>query len=129
MRWEHRFDLPPGSTEGTVEIPIWIRHAGGRTESRMARIHVDQTPPAVSVEWIKTATGWRVRATTEAGVARVNLALDDGRRLAFNRVATQGDRTVWQVEIAGEVNGEAIVIATDAAHNRTEVRKSFSPSR
>lgn len=129
MRWEHRFDLPPGSQEGSVEIPVWIRLASGATESKTVRIHVDQTPPAVTVEWIKLPNGWRVRATTEAGVARVNLALADGRRLVLSRIAMQGDGIVWQIDIAGDVSGEAIVIATDAAHNRTEVRKSFSPSR
>lgn len=126
-RWEHRFDLPPGSVEGAVLIPVWIRSANGHVESRVERIHVDQTPPKLSAEWTKLLSGWRLRVSTEAAVARVNVALPDGRRLVLARVAVQGDAAVWQVDIEGEIEGEAIVIATDAAHNRAEVRRSFSP--
>lgn len=127
MRWEHRFDLPPGSTEGTVVIPVWIVHSDGRTEQREVRIHVDQTPPAMEVAWKRTEGGWRVEAVTEAGVARVNVALPDGRRFPLPRIAQSGERVTWRAEIAGPIVGEAVVIATDAAHNRTEVRRSFSP--
>ncbi len=127
LRWEHRFDLPPGSSEGTVLIPVWIRTAGGQVESRIERIHVDQTAPEMKVEWTRTESGWQVRVITEAAVARVNLALPDGRRLVLTRVKVEGQVAIWQLEIAGVIQGEAVVIATDSAHNRTEVRRSFSP--
>lgn len=127
LRWEHRFDLPPGAREETVVIPVWIVRATGTTEHREVRIHVDQTSPKMEVMWTPTPTGWRVEAVTEAGVARVNVALADGRRLALRRIGENGGRVTWQAEIAGPIVGEAIIVATDAAHNRTEVRKSFSP--
>lgn len=127
LRWEHRFDLPPGSKEGEVKIPVWIRPAKGQTESREVRLHVDQTAPGLKVSWIETPKGWRVEAVTEAGVARVNLALTDGRRLALGRVSSSGAQVTWALEIEGAILGEAVVIATDSAHNRTEVRRSFSP--
>lgn len=127
LRWEHRFDLPPGSSEGTVLIPVWIRTAGGQVESRIERIHVDQTAPEMKVEWTRTESGWQVRVITEAAVARVNVALPDGRRLVLARLMVEGQVAIWQVEIEGDIQGEAVVIATDAAHNRTEVRRSFSP--
>lgn len=126
LRWEYRFDLPPGSVEGTVLIPVWIRTAGGTVESRVERIHVDQTSPKMEVEWTRTESGWRVTVKTEAAVARVNVALPDGRRLVLARVKVEGQSAVWHAEIRGDIHGEAVVIATDAAHNRTEVRRSFS---
>lgn len=127
LRWEHRFDLPPGSKEGEVKIPVWIRHAKGQTESREVRLHVDQTAPGLKVSWIETSNGWRVEALTESGVARVNVALTDGRRLALGRVSSTGAQVTWALEIEGAILGDAVVIATDSAHNRTEVRRSFSP--
>jgi len=126
LRWEYRFDLPPGSAEGTVLIPVWIRTAGGTVESRVERIHVDQTSPKMEVEWTRTESGWRVTVKTEAAVARVNVALPDGRRLVLARVRIEGQMAVWSAEISGVIHGEAVVVATDAAHNRTEVRRSFS---
>lgn len=127
LRWEHRFDLPPGSKEGEVKIPVWIRHAKGQTESREVRLHVDQTAPGLKVSWIETPKGWRLEAVTESGVARVNLALADGRRLVLGRISATGGQVIWATEIEGSISGEAVVIATDSAHNRTEVRRSFSP--
>lgn len=127
LRWEHRFDLPPGSKEGEVKIPVWIRYAKGQTESREVRLHVDQTAPGLKVSWIETPKGWRLEAVTESGVARVNLALADGRRLVLSKIATQGSQVTWALEIEGTIAGEVVVIATDSAHNRTEVRRSFSP--
>jgi hypothetical protein len=127
LRWEHRFDLPPGSKEGEVKIPVWIRHAKGQTESREVRLHVDQTAPGLKVSWIETPQGWRVEAVTESGIARVNVALADGRRLVLSKIATHGSQVTWALEIEGTISGEAVVIATDSAHNRTEVRRSFSP--
>lgn len=127
LRWEHRFDLPPGLKEGEVKIPVWIRHAKGQTESREVRLHVDQTAPGLKVSWIETPKGWRLEAVTESGVARVNLALADGRRLVLSKIATQGSQVTWALEIEGTIAGEVVVIATDSAHNRTEVRRSFSP--
>lgn len=127
MRWEHRFDLPPGTPDGPLAIPVWIRRSGGEVQAHTVRVHVDQTPPRVTVRWWPTEHGWRVEAITEVGVARVNLALADGRRLVFQRTALRGEDAHWQIEVDGPLFGEAIVIATDAAHNRTEVRRSFSP--
>lgn len=126
LRWEYRFDLPPGSVEGTVLIPVWIRTAGATVESRVERIHVDQTSPKMEVEWTRTESGWRVTVKTEAAVARVNVALPDGRRLVLARVKVEGQLAFWHAEISGVIHGEAVVVATDAAHNRTEVRRSFS---
>lgn len=127
LRWEHRFDLPSGSKEGEVKIPVWIRHAKGQTEYREVRLHVDQTAPGLKVSWIETPKGWRVEAVTESGVARVNVALADGRRLVLSKIATQGSQVTWALEIEGVISGDVVVIATDSAHNRTEVRRSFSP--
>lgn len=127
QRWEHRFDLPPGSTEGEVTIPVWIRHAKGQTESSQVKINVDQASPTAKLTWTKSDKGWRVEVITEAGVARVNLSLADGRRLSFTRLADRGYEVEWVLEISGDLAGEAVVIITDSAHNRTEVRRSFSP--
>jgi len=127
LRWEHRFDLPPGSREGTVVIPVWIVLASGVAEQRDVRVHIDQTPPGLAVTWTPIPGGWRIEVLTETGVARVNVALPDGRRVVLARVGASGGRTTWRADVSGPIVGEAIVVATDAAHNRTEVRKSFSP--
>lgn len=127
QRWEHRFDLPPGSKEGEVTIPVWIRHAKGQVESLKMKVNVDQSAPDLRVEWTRTAKGWKVEAWTESGVARVNLSLADGRRLSLTRLADRGDLAHWAIEVEGELAGEAVVIATDSAHNRREARRSFSP--
>lgn len=127
QRWEYRFDLPPGTKEGKIRIPVWVTHVEGGQELRDVVIHVDQTAPELTVSWTKTATGWDLSVITDIGVARVNLALSDGRRLVLERGASDGKQVEWSISISGEVVGEAVVIATDGAHNRTEVRRTFSP--
>lgn len=127
LRWEHRFDLPPGTREGIVVIHVWIVRTGGVVEQREVRVHVDQSPPGIEVTWTPIPGGWRIEVVTEPGVARVNVALADGRRVVLPRVGESGGRTCWQADILGPIVGEAVVVATDAAHNRTEVRRSFSP--
>lgn len=126
-RWEHRFDLPPGSKEGEAKIPVWIRHAKGQVESVSMKVNVDQTAPGLQVRWTKTEKGWRVEAWTESGVPRVNLSLSDGRRLSLNRMSDKGELVHWALEVEGSLTGEAVVVATDSAHNRTEARRSFTP--
>lgn len=125
-RWEHRFDLPPGSKEGEVTIPVWVRQAKGQVESLQMKVNVDQTAPELKVEWTKTEKGWRVEAWTESGVARVNLSLSDGRRLSLYRMSDKGELVHWALEVEGALSGDAVVVATDSAHNRTEARRSFT---
>lgn len=124
-KFEYRFDLPPGMKEGQVKIPIWVLNADGSLRNEVFKVQVDQTQPTVEVTFQTNDGGVEVTAVTERQVSRVEIALADGRRLSLSR-SEIGGKLRWRVLISGEVKGEFVVIATDLAHNRTEVRRSFS---
>lgn len=126
-RWEYRFDMPPGSKDGIVEIPIWVVLATGTIREDVVKVVVDQASGDLRVTWTKTPEGWRAWVETEADVVRVNVSLADGRRFALSKVSHVENKIRWQATLTGDLTGEAIVVATDAAHNRKEVRHCFSP--
>lgn len=125
-QWQHRFDLPPGTPERELTLPVWIRHPDGREETRSVAVHVDQSPPTLRVTWVRQGAAWQLDVMTTTEVARVNVALADGRRLLATRGSEADGRITWWCVVEGDPTG-AVVIATDRAHNRTEVRESFPP--
>ncbi len=121
--WQHRFDLPPGTPEGEVNIPIWIRHGDGRMETREFRVQADQSAPKLKAQ----IQDGLLTVETSAEVARVNVSFASGQRLTVPLVQQASGQKRWQVKVPSDAKGDCIVIATDRAHNRAEVRLSLSP--
>lgn len=124
--WEHRFDVPPGTPEGPLMIPVWIRYGDGRREMRSFPVQVDQTPPTgtVTVTWNGTTPTLHVR--TAAEVARVNVVWPDGSRTQLARGSQAGDVVTWHGPGPTQ-RGTALVILTDRAHNRAELKIELEP--
>lgn len=121
--WQHRFDLPPGTPEGEVKIPIWIRHGDGRMETREFRVQADQSAPKLEAQ-IKDGL---LTVETDKEVSRVNASFASGKRLTVPLVQQASGQKRWQLKLPSDAKGDCIVIATDRAHNRAEVRLSLSP--
>jgi hypothetical protein len=121
--WQHRFDLPPGTPEGEVKIPIWIRHGDGRMETREFRVQADQSAPSLKAK----IQDRLLTVETSAEVARVNVSFASGQRLTVLLIQQASGQKRWQVKVPSDAKGDCIVIATDRAHNRAEVRLSLSP--
>jgi hypothetical protein len=127
-RWEHRFDLPPGTPEGPLSIPVWIRLADGAFRRETMRLHVDQTAPDGKVVWASSGHAWRLEVETEVGIARVNAVLPNGTRVSVPRMDATPQRIRWGLEVPDMPPGEVIIILTDAAHNRKEIRTCWPPA-
>jgi len=121
--WQHRFDLPPGTPEGEVKIPIWIRHGDGRMETREFHVQADQSAPRLNAQ-IKDGL---LTVETDKEVSRVNVSFASGQRLTVPLIQQASGQKRWQLKLPSDAQGDCIVIATDRAHNRAEVRLSLSP--
>lgn len=121
--WQHRFDLPPGTPEGEVQIPIWIRHGDGRMETREFRVKADQSAPQLQAQ----IQDGLLTVETSTEVARVNVSFASGQRLTVPLIQQASGQKRWQVKVPSDAKGDCIVIAIDRAHNRAEVRLSLSP--
>jgi hypothetical protein len=122
-RWETRFDIPTYVKEGEVAVVVYASLPDGRRLAERFTYTVDLTAAKLDVELSANASKLSLRVIASSDNARISAWLPYGERIDLTR---QPLSNIWtgQCDLDGRnLLGEVLVVATDKAHNKSEVRK------
>ena len=118
LRWEARFDIPPGTATGEYKVQIIALDAAGKRTLRDFVYTVDYTAPIAraNLDWVNGRL--RLRITGDLDIWRVEAILPDGARMTLVR---DGSSFVAWPDATFARGDEIRFVVYDKAHNRSEV--------
>ncbi|MBC8063845.1 MAG: hypothetical protein H7Y17_03380 [Chlorobia bacterium] len=116
-KWECRFDIPTYAKEGEYQVQVFVLDSAGNRSTQSFNYSVDISAPTAKVKAERVGEKVRVEVEGSEDLARVEVAIGSVKPQALRR--TQPGRFFGLVD-GGD--GEVVVILTDKAHNRTEMK-------
>ncbi len=116
-RWECRFDIPTYAQEGEYVVQVYVLDSAGIRSTQTFKYNVDITPPTAKVKAERVGDKVRIEVEGSDDLARVEIAIGTTKPQPLRRI--QPGRFFGLVD-GGD--GDAIVILTDKAHNRAEIK-------